>query len=111
MKQNDFFQKNPQNMPTSLRYFRPKWFHLRKVKFKRDILKKKLIFFSKFFLNFFLKIASFFVAKKKKNVEKNIFFFLTKTFCEIGLSILNGLKINMFCKNDFKLKDYTLFEH
>ena len=74
MKQNDFFQKNPQNMPTSLRYFRPKWFHLRKVKFKRDILKKKLNFFSKFFLNFFLKIASFFVAKKK-NVEKNIFFF------------------------------------
>ena len=42
MKQNDFFQKNLQNMPTSLRYFRPKWFHLRKVKFKRDILKKKL---------------------------------------------------------------------
>ena len=75
MKQNDFFQKHAQNMPTSLRHFRPKWLHLRKVKFKRDILKKKLNFFSKFFLNFFLKIASFFVAKKKKNVEKNIFFF------------------------------------
>ena len=74
MKQNDFFQKNPQNMPVSLCCTLPKWFHLRKVKFKRDILKKKLNFFSKFFLNFFLKIASFFVAKKK-NVEKNIFFF------------------------------------
>ena len=110
MKQNDFFQNNAQNMPVSLCCTLPKWFHLRKVKFKRDIWGKKLIFFSKFFLNFFLKIASFFVAKKKKMLKK-IFFFLTKTFCEIGLSILNGLKINMFCKNDFKLKDYTLFEH
>ena len=74
MKQNDFFQKNPQNMPTSLRYFRPKCFHLRKVKFKRDILKKKLNFFSKFFLNFFWKSPRF-LLPKKKNVEKNIFFF------------------------------------
>ena len=41
MKQNDFFQKNPQNMPTSLHYFRPKWFHLRKVKFK-NVIKKWL---------------------------------------------------------------------
>ena len=75
MKQNDFFQKNPQNMPTSLRYFRPKWFHLRKVKFKQDILKKKLNFFSKLFFEFFFENCFVFCCQKKKKCWKKIFFF------------------------------------